>query len=355
MKLLVICHYGIHENTPRSFRTIELVRALKKDYYEVDVLVGSERKLYEDITDEQVETIRTSVGSTSVKKFKVLRKIGSTILNYIYGDMVILKCYRKNLNIVKNKKYDAIISIGQPFYPHMISAKCKACNPIRIADCGDPFYTKGKGIHIKWLQKNVLSKMDYISIPTEKAVNYYEEYIDREKIKIIPQGVDFSRFKICDYKKNTVPTFGYAGVFYEGIRDPRKFLNYILRLDTNYKFILYTDLNNPFFKKEIEPLIHDEKSRIEIHGLVARDKCLYELSKMDFVINFENLSSTQAPSKLIDYGIIKRPVLSFSEETFKTDEFEQFLRGDYSNKLEFDISQYDINNVVKNFERLFRK
>ena len=40
------------------------------------------------------------------------------------------------------------------------------------------------------------------------------------------------------------------------------------------------------------------------------------MSKMDFLINLENLNKEQSPSKLIDYAISKRPIFSFNQNNF---------------------------------------
>ena len=354
-KILVICHFGLNENTPRSFRSKELIRALSERGYPVDIIIGKDKRLFHN--GENVEdSITGERNNQSKNTYKVFRKIGSSILNYIYGDMVILKYYKSNKRIIDATAYDILISIGQPFYPHMISAFSKTnSNCIKIADCGDPFYVKGRGMapHIGLLQKIVFKKLDYICVPTEKAVQYYTEFAAKEKIKVIPQGVDFKRFRISVYTKNTVPTFGYAGVFYEDLRDPRPFLEYLSDLKQDYCFHLYTDIRNDFFVNKIDPIIRKSGKRIVVHDLIPREECLYELSKMDFLVSFENKSSTQSPSKLIDYGITKRPVLSFEANSFQASVFSEFLSGNYSHKLNYDISKFDINNVTDQFEELF--
>lgn len=357
MKILVLCHYGIHENTPRSFRTLELIKALKNDKYDIDLLEGKYKRFTKNINVESTEDEVSSYSERREKKFKQIRKLGSYVLNYLFGDMVILKCYLPNLNLVSSEKYDVVISIGQPFYPHMISAKLNNGNIVKIADCGDPFYIENSnmGKHIEQLQKFVLNKMDYITIPVESAKSYYRKYVPDKKIKVIPQGVDFSSFDTCEYRKNDVPTFAYAGVFYDKIRDPRFFLQYLIDCKKEYKFILYTDISNPFYLEKIKPIVEASCGRIVVGGLISRNRCIKELSTMDFVINFENNSKNQSPSKLIDYGIAGRPVLSFSEKTFDSDIFNQFLEGNYTDRLYFDISQYDINNVKQKFEMLFER
>jgi hypothetical protein len=74
---------------------------------------------------------------------------------------------------------------------------------------------------------------------------------------------------------------------------------------------------------------------------------------MDFVVNFENVGTKQTPSKLIDYAIIKRPVLSIKTGTLDAVTVDQFLDGNYQNQLVIkDPDQYRIENVVARFLQL---
>lgn len=359
MDILIIGHFGLYENTPRSFRTIELAKELVRRNHKVDIIEGKNKKIIENFTlDYKNEECESSTVVVKEKKLKWLRKIVSTILNYLCGDMVILKFYNSTLNLIdKNKKYDVILSIGQPFYTHMVSAfGLKNMKCVKIADCGDPFYvdSKRQAPYLGYLQKLVFKRLDYVAIPTNIAVKYYDKYVEKEKIKVIPQGVDFSAFDVQEYKKKEVISFGYAGIFYETLRDPRVFFDYLKKVDTDYKFYLYTDIENDFYKKLLKPMLEELGDKVEIHGLITRNECLYIMSGMDFLVNFENLSSVQAPSKLIDYGISKRPVLSFSSETFDENTFLEFLDGNYEKQLKFDISQFDIKKVTDQFECLMK-
>jgi len=69
------------------------------------------------------------------------------------------------------------------------------------------------------------------------------------------------------------------------------------------------------------------------------------LKKMDFLINFDNNTELNSPSKLIDYAIAQRPVLNITKD-FNGEDLKAFLRGDYSNQMLLpDINQYHIRNI----------
>ena len=93
--------------------------------------------------------------------------------------------------------------------------------------------------------------------------------------------------------------------------------------------------------------------KLLIRAPVEREHLIHEMATMDFVINFDNENSNQRPSKLIDYAMSRRPILSFNHQTFREDVFQSFLKGDYSERYHVDLEQYDIRRVVDQFEALF--
>ena len=79
------------------------------------------------------------------------------------------------------------------------------------------------------------------------------------------------------------------------------------------------------------------------------------LNKMDFLINIGYDPALQSPSKLIDYHLAGRPILSFNSDFNEKDvqSFEYFLKRDYSSQLIFgNIEKFNISNVAKQFTAL---
>ena len=68
------------------------------------------------------------------------------------------------------------------------------------------------------------------------------------------------------------------------------------------------------------------KEKLVINSLITREKCIYELSGMDFVINQNNINAEQKTSKLIDYMITGRPIFEFTQDSFDGNEFLKFLK-----------------------------
>jgi len=58
-------------------------------------------------------------------------------------------------------------------------------------------------------------QFDYFTIPVEKTLPCYTPYIDRDRVRIIPQGFDLSTVRRLPYTPHAKPVFAYAGRFYE--------------------------------------------------------------------------------------------------------------------------------------------
>jgi len=99
----------------------------------------------------------------------------------------------------------------------------------------------------------------------------------------------------------------------------------------------------------LKPYMRKLGDRLIINSLIPREDCIYEFSKCDFLINVENTTKNQAPSKIADYFLTKRPVYNFAPDKFNSQIFEEFLCGSYSNALKIDISKYDIKKVANAF------
>jgi len=67
------------------------------------------------------------------------------------------------------------------------------------------------------------------------------------------------------------------------------------------------------------------------------------------LINFDNNTTLNVPSKLIDYALTNRPVLNIDKD-FQESDLMAFLDGNYSKRMPLpDPEQYHIKNVTKQF------
>jgi len=365
--VLIISYHFYPEISPRAFRAFELAKELSKTY-NVDVLtpvpltkikqpfsqISTATHVLEDSTHSPLQSL--ALKESFLKN--LLRKILHFVLPGGFSSLFALK-------IIKNRKrlkpnYDAIISIGLPLGSHIgaYALKCfyKLSENLTL-DYGDPFLRNPKSHWSPFnyiLETTLLDSSNHVVVPVKNALPAFAGIVADKKMNVIPQGLNIEDIRISEYKKNNIPKIAYAGLFYKGIRDPEEFIKQILSLKQNFKLLLLTDTSSQENLELLEKYRKlDVNNRIEIIKSVPRAQCIEILSTCDFNINFRNISSTQSPSKLIDYTLAQRPILDVDTGAKDISVFEQFLNEDYSQAvLPIDLKEYDIRTVAKKFSNL---
>jgi hypothetical protein len=362
-KILIVSRSFYPMNSPRSFRTTELVKEFARQGHEVKLLtvkdddhhIPFEKKhgvTIENLGPLKFDEISLKGGGRISHFTKRIVRRGLYQL-FEYPDIELM--YRVKNALAKESGYDLLISIAVPHPVHWgVAWAWRPENPIAktwVADCGDPYMGQrldsfNKMFYFKYFEQNFCRQADYITVPLEEARSgYYQEF--QNKIKVIPQGFDFSEIAIdqSSYQVNEVPTFAYAGGLIPGGRDPRLFLEYLTTLKLEYKFIIFTKNTGL-----IKPYVDKANGKIEVRDYIPREELLQYLATMDFLVNFENDTSLQLPSKLIDYYLTGRPVLSIPSKTLNKQDVQEFLYGDYTGRYKFDnMEQYRIENVCDRF------
>lgn len=376
MKILILSYYFSPEITPRAFRTSELALQFARSGHKVEVIYpdkghpGENEFLHENLKLIPVDMGRfkanlffTGETNSNENSFRQLfrsvfkRILRPLLLRVLPGDKDLLIAYKIFRAITASKKHevDLLISIGLPFSIHLTSYFAMVFKYIQpktaIADYGDPYshgLQKGTCFYGGMLERLVLRKFHQVVVPVDIAISSFDKLVHPSKIKVIPQG-----FRLDEnlHKLNSQPIecFAYAGLFDADIRNPSSFLQHLTQLDTNFVFRLYTDLSNDISMSMISPFISRLGDKMEIYDLLPRKKCIEELSKCKFLINFDNSGGKQVPSKLIDYAISGRPILSIGQKEKDYTLFEDFLSGDYSASVQVDLEQHDIVRVANNF------
>ncbi len=363
MRILIVAAAFYPHNSPRANRATELAKEFARQGHEVKVLTIFEKIDYTKLASD----FGISIENLGVRRWKSPHfgssKIGFLITRAIYR-MLSLSFEFPDIELaflvskaLKNEKeYDLLISIAVPYPVHWGVAVARKKNhqisKVWVADCGDPYMgcetdSFRKLFYFKYIEKWFMRKADYISIPVESARSgYYDEF--QGKIRVIPQGFRIEPITGAGLMvENKVPTFAYAGGFIPNIRDPRPFLEYLSILENDFKFIVYT--NTPSLLTSYQGMLN---GRLEIREYIPRKDLLEILSKMDFLVNFDNNTGVQVPSKLIDYVLAGRPVLNI-KAIIEPEIIIKFLQGDYSSRFSIEnIQKYNIENVVKQFLEL---
>ena len=365
MKILIVSGAFFPQNSPRSFRTTQLVKELARQGHEVRVYIPNIKYDFSELLKEyKTLDIRLCINltwndikldSTGLKYWihRIIRRILIYFLEYPS-----IQWYLKMPQILKNENgYDLLISIAVPHPIHWGIAKCikKGMNfsDTWVADCGDPYMgcqtaSYKPPFYFSYLEKSFCKRADFITVPIESAkMGYYFEF--RNKIKVVPQAFNFDEVIVSEkYVPNEIITFGYAGSFVPGEREPRSILEYLAKINLDFRFIVYT-----MQRKLIKDFIPILGEKMVLKEYLSREQLLFEMSKMDFLLNIENDSTVQRPSKLIDYALTKRPILSVNSQQINKEKIIQFLNRDYSQQYVVNnIEDYNIKNVTNKFLEL---
>lgn len=362
MKILIISNHAYPAQGPRSFRTTELAEQLVKMGHKVvlyTVMGKFNYSTYEKETGVEMRNIKTKFARSANDGSIRYNLFDRLMFHYFHNLLLWPQCefhFSVGKIIKDNPNMDLLITIAFPHSIHSGAARAKKHHPnifpkTWICDCGDPYmlnpFISAPKFHKRY-EDLWCNECDYITVPTSASYKgYYSQYWD--KIKVIPQGFNFLKTPIAEYKKNKVPTFLFMGSIYAGVRDPHNFMDFLLKFDKPYKFIMM--MQNPL--EERYP--RDSKGQIEYIVGKNRAEVVYECSKADFLINITNPSSVQTPSKLIDYGIANRPILDIPNDFTNPANFLRFYSGDYSAKHIFNsIDDYRIENVAQKFLQLVK-
>lgn len=367
-KILIVSRSFFPQNSPRSFRTTELAKEFARQGHEVDVL------LPQNLQTEIEEKFDNSTGIRFLYygplKWKLLqrskiswigdwkRKFGRLL--FLLFEYPNIEIYFKLPKALKRlQAYDLMVTIAVPHENHWATARVRTKNhPVAntwVADCGDPFMTNvletiAPPFYFGFLENNFLKKADFVSVPTEGSVKGYNAKY-RHKFRVIPQGFNFSDVKLATSKpEHKQPTFAYAGgVTHRGIRSLHGFIGVLKKL--NRPFRLHVFSNSAF--EVLSQEVSGYENQIVFHQAIPREELLVELSQMDFLVNLDNGTHLNTPSKLIDYALTGRPILNIHPEKPDEELIRHFLTGEYNQALKVDdLDRYNIKNVAAQFLEL---
>jgi hypothetical protein len=363
-KILIVSRSIYPINSPRSFRTTELVKELSLQGHDVTLYIIKEYSEQDELAKEFGfilknlgrplfrEIIPRHHNKNFALPLRIIRRFLLMLLDYPNIELM----FRVRKVLKKETNYDLLISVAVPHPIHWGVAWARKKNhsiaKTWVADCGDPYMgdrmdSFRKFFYFKYFEKWFCRKADYISVPANDSVQYYYKEF-HHKIKIIPQGFKFEDSRVYDGDiKNEVPTFGFAGMFLSLIRDPRPFLDYLCTLNKDFQFVVFSP-NQEF----LDPYRKRLATKLVDKGFIPRDTLLYELSKMDFLLHIEFHSSVESdsPSKFADYAIVNKPVIALNMENLDKAKFTAFLNHDYSKKLDLSAAdKFRIENVTKIF------
>jgi hypothetical protein len=245
------------------------------------------------------------------------------------------------LNLLKNKSFDSVISVGLPFTAHLIGLACKNHSPDLSwhMDIEDPFcyseafFVNNSALYEKLnfkTERNAFLKSDSISVTVEKAMTKYAGIFpeSKDKMSVIPPlfhlDLKTPHEKIAGFEKDKIH-LSYIGTFYENVRSPLSFLTILQHLSENEQglikevcFHFFGEINQK--TKAIFDNFPELNQFFKFHGLVNRSMVSAALQQSDFLINIGNTTDYHLPSKSVDYLMSGKPILNICQaqhDTFK--------------------------------------
>lgn len=373
MKIHILTGVFYPEIHPRAFRAFELAKCFAKDGHQVTVscltrvkgfdysVLGKELNISIDILDFYSANNGSSIQSSFTSKNKTAQffyKLFRFCVDYFLSGNLFNYAIRIANKLHLDDDTDLFIASSTPFMDILAGAIFHHAHPnqhiVYVADSGDPFsgskQTK-RAFYFRGIEKWAYKQYNFLSIPTELAKSAYAGLLPEDKIAIIPQGFDFDATPLAEYHKNDIPTFAFAGVFYRDIRNPEFLLDFLSHEKRPFRFIMFLRHQDPLVERILDNY-RDSVHSLEIHYGVNRTDLIYQLSKCDFLINIGNRTATQLPSKLIDYGITKRPIFHATSKAFDQELFEHFFNADFSEFKPIDIHPFDIHVITTQFIQL---
>jgi hypothetical protein len=375
VKILILTAHFNPEIHPRAFRADELAREFSSKNHDVTVMTLRTITSFDYAEHERITGIKIIrlnlynrqnvlykkkyISSSRLSLF-VKRKL-RFVIEYLIGGRLFINSIKIKNALDLNNRYDMVIALSTPFMNLLGLAlfirKNKHPNTLYVADSGDPFYRSQqikRAFYFYFIEKYVYQKFDYLSVPAKASMSAYTGLIEDYKIKIIPQGFNLEKVKLNKPSEHGKIIFAYSGVFYLDIRNPEFLFKTLLKLDVDFRFDIYLRERDASVSKLIKTYQDKLGDKLNIKYGLKREDLIYELSSVDFLINIENKTTNQIPSKLIDYAITRRPIYSCNSQNYNEKDFIKFLNRNYSSSKYIDASKYDIKLIAEEFISLLK-
>ncbi|MGL5149068.1 MAG: glycosyltransferase [Clostridium sp.] len=324
---------------------------------------------------------RKSKNSNEISKYNgnssktVLRKIKNAI---VIPDMYF--SWAKNaakygIELLKNKKYDVIISMHEPPSSHLCALyiKEKFSDIPWVTYWSDPWLkdsTREKAFILKRMiekkmERKVVEKTNHFIFVTDRnRDNYIKEYnINKENTTILTRGYDKKLYE--NLKKEKTPSLIkkdkiniiYAGEIFSKLRDIKPFCKSLMELrdDEPEQFnkvnvLFFGNIDDIEGKNMLESL-----ENVSVNNRISYNEATKYMLSSDVLIIFGNKNSRQIPAKIYDYmGATGRILTIYGDEN---DPIREVVQGhkkcintlnnkeDIKDKLKELIKLYESNDL----------
>lgn len=357
MRILVITHSYYPANDPRAFRWGAICEHWAKNGIVVDVVCAAAKiglpnseqingvnvfrinDPSQKFRAENLENYNVETSILSWKKkiknlfYRILKKIVLCLRWPDFAWLWMPRVYRQTRDLLRAYRYDGIVSVALPFSSHVV-VLClgkKRNNIPWVCDYGDPFsflkkspinnYNIYKGLN-RLIEQKVMRSSRKISVTTLETAENYIDYLKVHKdwFHLIPPLVTNNFITLADCKNISMSEVRplhliFAGTLYKKIRNPRFLLELLAEAK---KQILPRKLVIHFYgptgdcQNEFETFSGAINDWVFLHGSVDKSELLHLYAQADVLVNIGNLTSYQAPSKIIEYMSTGLPILNIT-------------------------------------------
>jgi hypothetical protein len=271
MRILIISHSYFPENQPRAFRWTEISEELVKMGLEVDVLTMSNRKWASLSRKSGTKIIRVFdpihllsnnkpkskdvKPPSSIVKFSLAGFISKVLLLIRWPDYAafwIFPAVIVGRKLLRRRKYDAIISVSNPFSSHLVAYMLlkKKSDIVWICDYGDPFSFESsypsnnqklyRNLNFSF-EKKVIAISRKIAVTNAPVIIKFQEYFKLPGIRyrVIPPFLNIMPVGLTlnmgdkEFDREAI-NIVYSGMLYSKIRNPSFLLELIVRLKDRF-------------------------------------------------------------------------------------------------------------------------
>mgnify|MGYP001302781391 CR=1 FL=1 len=240
---------------------------------------------------------------------------------------VVDKCIDLNCK----KKYDAIISVSNPFKSHYIAEKIVEKIKVKKEDIRwiifefDPFFYNAEAkissirkIKLFYDESRIFDKCDVIFFTPELYKFYNETLFAKFIKKAIP--INFANIAPinCTQEQNAGIEIDYskinclfAGAIYKNIRNPEYMMNTFSKLNSKIHLTILTNYNEIKNFKINANLVSDRN--ISIFPFQKRSVVINLMTKSNILVNIGNTVEFQVPGKIFEYISSGKPIIHFSK------------------------------------------
>ena len=289
----------------------DIVNSLAESGHEITVLTPNlewNGPKYQPDINSKINVIRVNVPSKNNLKVAA-RRCKSPLI-------------KKGIEIGTSKKFDFVFTIFHPFHlvPKAAVEAAKELQIPSIVKVDDAIYEKSSGMKSiqrrieKMINGKTLRNASNILVSNNNTLDVIiKEYnVAKEKISIVPNGVDLSKFNISKQKNPKKIVFAGAMYYHRGLDILLNAIPKIVKIIPDSKFLLIGS-GDELEKLKVMVIKNNLENNVEFTGWINRDKIPENIADASIGIGplrLTDVTSRALPIKVLEYMAVSLPVIA---------------------------------------------